>query len=78
MKSSTLKIAFYSFAFLMLGALLLISRDAGISGDERYTTNIRKKYMIILQPLVKTRMPYTHRKPTCNTMGSRLIILQRS
>lgn len=35
MKSSTLKIAFYSFAFLMLGALLLISRDAGISGDEK-------------------------------------------
>ncbi len=34
MKRDILKITFYILAFLMLGALLLISRDAGISGDE--------------------------------------------
>ncbi len=34
MKSSISKIVFYILAFLMLGTLLFISRDAGISGDE--------------------------------------------
>lgn len=34
MKEQRLKIAFFVFAFAMLAGLLLISRDAGISGDE--------------------------------------------
>ncbi|MGV8139972.1 MAG: hypothetical protein AB2L20_32710 [Mangrovibacterium sp.] len=34
MREQHLKILFFSFAFIMLAALLLISRDAGISGDE--------------------------------------------
>lgn len=34
MKERHLKIVFYVLAFAMLGSLLLISRDAGISGDE--------------------------------------------
>ena len=39
MKEQHLKIAFYVLAFVLLGSLLLISRDAGISGDEEVHYN---------------------------------------